>query len=229
MKWAVYREEKGKLNLKQHTYGSASTVTKPRTTSTSDENIRFISALKYSVSSLDTVPHQLYLNSEVHIMKEPFPTYFQLQKSSSSLVTLLHDLGKHVLTDFWFDHHSLAVRASQKSSWFRLSLKRQLLPESCSDKILWFILKSHLRSSESLFSYLFCMPISTEHGCSYRHLQFVEKMQFRHHWFTAGESKFFPKPCIWQPVTYITHFCLLTGRHKVKVNESFIQETAIHH
>lgn len=65
VKFAVYREEKGKLNLKQHVNGSTSTVTKPRATSTSDENIRFISALKDSLSSLDTaVPHQLYLNSE---------------------------------------------------------------------------------------------------------------------------------------------------------------------
>lgn len=132
-KWVVYREEKGKLNLKQHAYWSTSTVTKLRAISTSDENIRFISALKDAVSSLDTAVHTncMYLNSEAHIIKEPFPIYSQLQKSSSSLVTFLHDLVKFGLTDFYFDRHSLAVRASQKSSWLRVSLKRQLLPESC--------------------------------------------------------------------------------------------------
>lgn len=76
-------------------------VTKLRATSTSDENSKLISAFKDAVSSLDiAVPHQLYLNSEAHIIKEPFPTYFQLQKSSSSLVTFLHDLVKYGLTDF---------------------------------------------------------------------------------------------------------------------------------
>lgn len=76
-------------------------VNKLRAISTSDEDIWFISAFKDAVLSLDTaVPHQLYLNSEAQIIKEPFPSYFELQKSSSSLVTFLHDLVKHGLTDF---------------------------------------------------------------------------------------------------------------------------------
>jgi len=77
-----------------------------------------INAFTDAVASLDIAAlHQPfpYLNSETHVRKEPFPSYLQLQKPTVSLVTFLHILGQRILTDFWFDRHSLIGTTSLKS------------------------------------------------------------------------------------------------------------------